>query len=313
MVQLNSSSMSDLHNCSINDFKKVVYPTIYLTVFILGVTGNSLSIYVFLQPYKKKTSVNVFMLNLAISDCLFVLTLPFRVHYYLYDSVWVFGDAGCRIMAYSLYVNMYCSIYFLTVLSIVRFVAIVHPFKHLKLTAIKYSRIICVVIWVFVLATASPLLAVGPSSNTTCLDLHPNSTDKMRGLNYFSLGLGFILPFCTIILCYVLVIKALLKTKLPQAKIRASHKKAMSTIIITLFMFLLCFLPYHILRTIYLEWGNGTKSNCSLHKGAVVTLGLAATNSCLDPVLYYFVGENFKERLRSICKKQGTQHQMDIP
>ncbi|CAM5073555.1 unnamed protein product [Natator depressus] len=300
------NNMSDSDNDTVDDFKYAVYPTIYLTVFALGAFGNGLSVYVFLKLYRKKISVNVFMLNLAISDLLFVWTLPFRATYYLMKSHWVFGDIFCRIVSFSLYVNMYCSIYFLTALSIVRFVAIVHPFKHLKLTAVKYPRIICAVIWGFVMTASSMLLFSGNTSKEyprRCLDLQRESIQKLLTMNYVVLVVGFILPFCTIICCYVLVIKALLKPRAPKSKIRASHKKAVSTTVITLFVFLLCFLPYHILRTVYLVRSDKENLSKLLTKGAVIVHCLAAVNSCLDPVLYYFAGENFKERLKSIYKR----------
>ncbi|TFK07582.1 Cysteinyl leukotriene receptor 2 [Platysternon megacephalum] len=305
----NYTNATNSVNCSVDDFKQAVYPTVYLTIFALGGFGNGLSIYVFMKLYRKNTSVNVFMLNLAISDFLFVWTLPFRATYYLRNSCWVFGDIFCRIVSFSLYVNMYCSIYFLTVLSIVRFVAIVHPFKHLKLTTLKYSRIICAVIWGFVMTVSSGLLSKGrtsPEYPDKCFNLQDESIQKLLVMNYIVLVVGFILPFCTIICCYVLVIKALLKPRVPKVKIRASHKKAVSTIVITLFMFLLCFLPYHVVRTLYLLERNKDimTNDCKLlAKGAVITHSLATMNSCLDPVLYYFAGENFKERLKSIYKR----------
>ncbi|CAM4368650.1 cysteinyl leukotriene receptor 2-like isoform X1 [Lepidochelys kempii] len=306
MRQIGSfNNMSDSDN-NTDNFKYAVYPTIYLTIFALGAFGNGLSVYVFLKLYRKKISVNVFMLNLAISDLLFVWTLPFRATYYLMNSVWVFGNIFCRIVSYSLYVNMYCSIYFLTALSIVRFVAIVHPFKHLKLTAVKYPKIICAVIWGFVMTASSVLLFSGNTSEKypeKCLDLQKESIQKVLTLNYVVLAVGFILPFCTIICCYLLVIKTLLKPRAPEAKIRASHKKAVSTTVITLFMFLLCFLPYHIIRTVYLVKSNNDNLSKLLTKGAVIAHCLAAVNSCLDPVLYYFAAENFKERLKSIYKR----------
>ncbi|XP_074838813.1 cysteinyl leukotriene receptor 2 [Carettochelys insculpta] len=302
----NDPNRSNSSNCTIDEFKKNVYPPIYFIVFALGILGNGLSIYVFLQPYKKKTSVNVFMLNLAISDFLFVWTLPFRAFYYLRDSHWIFGRVFCSIVSYTLYVNMYCSIYFLTALSIVRFVAIVHPFKHLKLTTIKYSRIACAVIWGFVIIACINLL-FPPDSSDKCLDLKTESLTNLIVMNYIILVVGFFLPFCTIIFCYVCVVKALVKPRIPKVKIRASHKKAVSTIVITLFMFLLCFLPYHVLRTVFLleRKKDSSHSPCNLwlDKGAVITLCLAAMNSCLDPVLYYFTGENFKERLKNVYIK----------
>ncbi|XP_019381132.1 PREDICTED: cysteinyl leukotriene receptor 2 [Gavialis gangeticus] len=294
-------------NCTTDKFKQVVYPIAYVTIFTFGVVGNGLSIYVFLQPCKRKSPGNIFMLNLAISDLMFVSTLPFRATYYLMKSDWIFRDTFCRIVSYILYVNMYCSIYFLTMLSVARFMVIVYPFKCFQVTSTKYARIICVVIWAFVMASSSQLLDTGitpTNSSTKCLDLQANNTDKIILLNYIVLGIGFSLPFCTIVVCYVFAIKALLKAKTTNARVRTCHKKARLTIILTLFIFFLCFLPYHILRTVHLaQMKNDTESKCILHKGVVITLCLAAMNSCLDPVLFYFVGENFKARLKNICKR----------
>ncbi|XP_075597960.1 cysteinyl leukotriene receptor 2 isoform X1 [Balearica regulorum gibbericeps] len=292
-------------NCTIDSFKQVIYPIMYLFIFFLGAVGNGLSIYVFFQPSQRKTSVNIYMQNLAVSDLMFVSTLPFRATYFLLGSRWIFGDVICRIMTYTLYVNMYCSIYFLTVLSVVRFLAIVYPFKHWKVTNMKYARIICAAIWVFVLGASSPLLCkeiAGYSSPAKCLDLHPSNTHRLLMLNSFVLIVGFILPFCTIIVCYIIAIKALLKSKTPQRKKAVCHKKALSTIIITLILFLLCFLPYHILRTLHLTRSNCSQANLPIHKALVITLCLAAMNSCLDPVLYYFAAENFKARIRSLYR-----------
>ncbi|NXC72532.1 CLTR2 protein, partial [Anhinga anhinga] len=296
------NNVTNSSNCTIDSFKQVIYPIMYLFIFFLGAVGNGLSIYVFFQPSQRKTSVNIYMQNLAVSDLMFVSTLPFRATYFLLGSRWIFGDIVCRIMTYTLYVNMYCSIYFLTMLSVVRFIAIVYPFKHCKITNMKYARITCAAIWVFVLAASSPLLSQGIAGYTIpakCLDLQPSSAHKLLLMNSFVVIVGFILPFCTIIVCYVFAIKALLKSRTPQRKKAVCHKKALSTIIITLILFLLCFLPYHILRTVHLIYSSCNQDNLSVHKALVVTLCLAAMNSCLDPVLYYFAAENFKARIRS--------------
>ncbi|XP_005038007.1 PREDICTED: cysteinyl leukotriene receptor 2-like, partial [Ficedula albicollis] len=217
-------------------------------------------------------------------------------------SRWIFGDILCRIMTYTLYMNMYCSIYFLTVLSVVRFVAIVHPFKREKVTNRKYARITCGAIWIFVLAAASPLLnkgVAGYSNPAKCLDLHPSSTHRVLMMNSFVLVVGFILPFCTIVFCYVFAIRALLKARAPQTKRAVCHRKALLTITISLILSLVCFLPYHILRTAHLM--HSSCSHANLHQALVVTLCLAAMNSCLDPFLYYFTAENFKAKIRSLC------------
>ncbi|NXO18623.1 CLTR2 protein, partial [Oriolus oriolus] len=298
-VALDGSFTNSSSNCTIDGFKQVIYPIVYLFIFFLGAVGNGLSIYVFFQT-SQRTSVNIYMQNLAISDLMFVSTLPFRATYFLLGSRWIFGDILCRIMTYTLYMNMYCSIYFLAVLSVVRFIAIVYPFKHGAVTNTKYARITCAAIWIFVLAAASPLFKKGIAgyrNPVKCLDLHPSITQSLLVMNSFVLVVGFILPFCTIVFCYVFAIRALLKSRAPQSKRAICHKKALLTIVITLILSLTCFLPYHVLRTVHLMYSSCSQP--SLHKALVVTLCLAAMNSCLDPILYYFAAENFKAKIRS--------------
>ncbi|NWU09551.1 CLTR2 protein, partial [Cephalopterus ornatus] len=300
-MALDDNFTNSSFDCSIDGFKQVIYPITYLFIFFPGAVGNGLSIYVFFEP-SQRISVNIYMQNLAISDLMFVSTLPFRATYFLLGSQWIFGDILCRIMTYTLYVNMYCSIYFLTVLSVVRFIAIVYLFKHGKVTNTKYATIACTAIWIFVLAASSPLLSEGVSGYSTpgkCLDLHPSNTHRLFMTNSFVLIVGFILPFSTIVVCYVFTVRALLKSRTLQSKRVACHKKPLLAIIITLILFLLCFLPYHILRTVHLTCSICSQVSLPMHKALVVTLCLAAMNSCFDPIPYYFSAENFKAKIRS--------------
>nr|XP_004665913.1 cysteinyl leukotriene receptor 2 [Jaculus jaculus] len=294
-------------NCTIENFKREFYPITYLIIFVWGALGNGFSIYVFLQSYKKSTSVNVFMLNLAISDFLFTSTLPFRADYYFRGSNWIFGDLACRIMSYSLYVNMYTSIYFLTVLSVVRFLATVHPLQLLHVTSIRSAWVICGIIWIFIMASSAMLLKSGHEKKNniiSCLELNPHKLNKLLIMNHIALVVGFLLPFLILNICYLLIIRALLKAEIPESGLRASHRKALTTIIITLIIFLLCFLPYHTLRTLHLVTWSTTSCGDELHKAMVITLALAAANSCFNPFLYYFAGENFKDKLRGVFRKE---------
>ncbi|KAM6180402.1 cysteinyl leukotriene receptor 2 [Erethizon dorsatum] len=306
MEQNNSSS----RNCMIENFKKEFYPIPYLIIFVWGALGNGLSIYVFLQTYKKSTSANVFMLNLAISDLLFISTLPFRAHYYLNSSNWIFGDLACRIMSYSLYVNMYTSIYFLMVLSVVRFLATVHPFRLLHITSFRSAWMLCGIIWIFIMASSAVLLKSGTELKNnimTCLELDSQKFGKLLIMNNIALVVGFLLPFFILSICYLLVIRVLLKVEIPESSLRASHRKALTTIIIALTIFLVCFLPYHTLRTLHLSTWNKDSCGNGLHKAVVITLALAAANSCFNPFLYYFAGENFKDKLRAVFIKEHPQ------
>ncbi|XP_043556331.1 cysteinyl leukotriene receptor 1-like isoform X1 [Chiloscyllium plagiosum] len=305
---MNNTSTQRNSSCENDDiFKTDIYLPTYTIVFIFGFIENVFCLYIFLKLYKRKTAISIVTVNLAISDLLFVCTLPWRVHYYLNGSKWNLSDFLCAFMSYALYLNMYCSIYFLTLMSILRYFAIVHPLKALMFRSVKSVQIICVTIWVFVSITASPFLVrgsyVNENNETKCFYLKDGVDCIVFTMNLLALVVGCIIPFFIIIICYTLVVKALLVSKSKHHKKMSSLRKAIAMIIIVIVIFLTSFLPYHILRTahiaISLNMGHTSQASCFVQKCVVVTLCGAAINSCLDPLLYYFAAETFRDKIRT--------------
>uniref|UniRef100_A0A663E986 Somatostatin receptor 4 n=1 Tax=Aquila chrysaetos chrysaetos TaxID=223781 RepID=A0A663E986_AQUCH len=106
----------------------VVIQCIYALVCLLGLLGNSLVIFVILRYAKMKTATNIYLLNLAIADELFMLSIPFvatsaALHH------WPFGRALCRTVLGVDGLNMFTSVFCLTVLSLDRYIAVVHPLR----------------------------------------------------------------------------------------------------------------------------------------------------------------------------------------
>ncbi|XP_072440441.1 cysteinyl leukotriene receptor 2-like [Chiloscyllium punctatum] len=307
---MNNASNLEEDSCSyISNFKAGIFVPTYITIFIFGFIQNVFCLYVFLKLYKRKTAFSVVMVNLAISDLLFVCTLPWRVHYYWNDRKWELSNAFCVLLTYALYLNMYCSIYFLTLMSVLRYLAVVHPIKGLKYRNVGTVRIVCVAVWVFVGAVSSPLqISRYNMTNETreqCFEFS-NATTQIYPMNLFSLIVGCIIPFFIIIVCYISVVKSLLTSKITHQQQFSSRKKAVVVIIIIIFIFLINFLPYHILRTVYVSLKtsneNTHRTPCVVDIGSVVTLCIAAINPCLDPFLYYFAAENFRDKLTSIVR-----------
>ncbi|XP_078416623.1 cysteinyl leukotriene receptor 1-like isoform X2 [Cetorhinus maximus] len=304
----NTSNVENNSSCeNIDNFKASIYVPTYIIVFIFGFIENLFCLYVLLKLYKEKTAFSIVMVNLAISDLLFVCTLPWRVHYYS-KRIWNLPSPLCIFLTYALYLNMYCSIYFLTLMSILRYFAMVHPIKCLKYISVKNVQIICFAIWVFVGIAAIPFLAL-ENKETRCFEFNDDS--KHAGtiiftMNLFSLVLGFIIPFFIFNACYILVIKTLLTSEANHHKQNSSRRKAIVRVIVVMVIFITGFLVYHVPRTVYLaEIQNKEKLlqvSCFVQKSAVVTLCHAAVNPCLDPVFYYFAAESFRDKLRSTVK-----------
>eukprot|EP00062_Callorhinchus_milii_P018639 gi/632972332/ref/XP_007902605.1/ PREDICTED: uracil nucleotide/cysteinyl leukotriene receptor-like [Callorhinchus milii] len=290
-------------NLTTTSVERLVYIVIYSTVFVVGLIENSISLWVFCSRMKTKTISSIYMLNLAVADVGLILTLPLRITYHILQSHWPFGEIACRITGFLFHLDLYSSVYFLTCISIDRYLAIVHPVRSLNFRKVRYARIISATVWVtailgtFQLAvTAQTLKAT--ENTTVCLQLY---REKPSLYASGALIIGFLFPFLVIICCYIRIIRHL------QSYRRLDYKHKASRMIFTvLTVFLVCFLPYHITRLLYVIVANQQlKSTSTMEVLAILNRAffcLASINCCLDPVVYFFVGENFKE---SLCKKNA--------
>lgn len=97
----------------------VAIQCIYALVCLMGLVGNALVIFVTLRSAKMRTAANIYLLNLAVADELFKLSLPFVA-----SSVALrhgpFRAVLCRTMLSMDGLNMFTSVFCLTVLSVDR-------------------------------------------------------------------------------------------------------------------------------------------------------------------------------------------------
>ncbi|XP_071397412.1 cysteinyl leukotriene receptor 1 [Centroberyx affinis] len=307
---------------SIDDFRNQVYSTVYSIITVFGLVGNGFALVVLIRTYRQSSPFHVYMLNLAVSDLLCVSTLPLRVLYYVNRGRWDLGDFLCRISSYALYVNLYCSIYFMAAMSVTRFLAIVFPVQNLRLVTEGRARLVCACVWVFICVSSSPFLMSGQfidhkTNKTKCYEppqVGSGNLKKLVMLNYLSLVVGFALPFLIILLCYAGIIRTLLSRNQTARRQRGTGNKAIRMIVIVMLAFLISFMPYHVQRSIHLNFLSRSDTSCAeriaMQKSVVVTLCLAAANSCFDPLLYFFSGEGFRSRLSTLrpSTRGSTQH-----
>ncbi|KAJ8338341.1 hypothetical protein SKAU_G00373070 [Synaphobranchus kaupii] len=324
-----NSSVNDTIPCpteSIDQFRNQVYSTVYSIITVFGLVGNGFALLVLIRTFRHRLPFHIYMLNLAVADVLCVSTLPLRVFYYINKGHWTLGDFLCRVSSYALYVNLYCSVFFLTAMSCTRFIAIVFPVQNLRLVNERKARIVCICIWVFICSASSPFLMTGQyvdkeTNKTKCFEPPKRiaGLSKLKVLNYFSLVVGFIVPFLIILVCYAGIIRTLLTSSYSIKRQKTNHAKAIRMIVIVMLVFLVSFMPYHIQRTMHLHLLSRGDVSCEdqayMQKSVVITLCLAAANSCFDPLLYFFSGENFRNRMSTLRKgsvtskirqKQGT-------
>ncbi|XP_036381573.1 cysteinyl leukotriene receptor 1-like [Megalops cyprinoides] len=322
-------ALDNVTDCpSIDEFRNQVYSTVYSIVTVFGLVGNGFALCVLIRTARQRSSFHIYMLNLAVSDLLCVSTLPLRVIYYVKKGQWDYGDFLCRITSYALYVNLYCSIFFMMAMSLSRFLAIVFPVQNLKLLSERKACAACICIWVFICSTSSPFLMTGayvdPLTNKTKCFEPPERKGilrKLMTLNYFSLVVGFIIPFLVILVCYAGIIHTLLMGSSAMRKQKGTRTKAIRMIAVVMIAFLVSFMPYHIQRSVHLHFMSRQDVSCDdviyMQKSVVITLCLAASNSCFDPMLYFFSGENFRRSISSFSRNsinhRATLRNLQVP
>ncbi|XP_038673402.1 cysteinyl leukotriene receptor 1-like [Scyliorhinus canicula] len=304
-----SGNESNGHCPDESQYKYLVYSTVYSIVFVVGFISNTLALFVFHRIAKSRNASTVYLMNLAVADLLFVFSLPLRVVYYARKGDWPFRDFLCRISTYTFYVSMYCSILFLTCLSISRYLSMAHYTRHQRVFTFKRCIIVCIVIWLFVSVSTAPFLLAGSQTfegKVKCFDpVHAASWNRIAKMNYFALTVGFLVPFAIILVCYSLMIKHLMRISWQSRQV----KRDLAMIVLVLGVFFLCFLPYHIQRTVHLHFlvlhpPIDCKLEHILRKSVVATLCLAVANSCFDPLLYIFVGQGFRTFVKVWLKRK---------
>ncbi|XP_007534769.1 uracil nucleotide/cysteinyl leukotriene receptor [Erinaceus europaeus] len=295
-----NSSLASAEQCGQETpLENVLFASFYLVDFILAFVGNALALWLFIRDHKSSTPANVFLMHLAVADLSCVLVLPMRLVYHFSGNHWPFGEIPCRLTGFLFYLNMYASIYFLTCISADRFLAIVHPVKSLKLRRPLYAHLACAFLWVVVAVAMAPLLVspqtVQNNHTVVCLQLYREKASRHA---LVSLAIAFTFPFVTTVTCYLLIIRALRQGPRMEKRLK---NKAVRMIALVLGIFLVCFVPYHVHRSVYVLHYHSGGTSCSaqhlLALGNRITACLTSLNGALDPIMYFFVAEKFRDAL----------------
>lgn len=295
----------------------VFFPIVYIAVFVVGLPANALAIWVFLFRTKKKHPSSIFMANLALADLLFVIWVPLKIAYHLNGNDWIYGESLCRVLVAFFYGNMYCSIAFIACISVQRCRAVLYPLD--KSGGNRAAVVVSVAIWLVVWLITIPLYLYDQQVRVINLEIHSchdvtRPSQKKTAAGYFlTMGtLGFIVPAFVCIVSYALMLKAL-RNSMTDPTITRMRRKAVALIVIVLVMFLVCFTPSNIMLLVHYALLLRGSPN-TLYGSYITTLCLASLNSCLDPFLYYFISEDFREHVKNtvLCRSQRTVERMRV-
>ncbi|XP_048656073.1 proteinase-activated receptor 2 isoform X2 [Marmota marmota marmota] len=297
----------------------VFLPIVFTTVFVVGLPSNGIALWVFLFRTKKKHPAVIYMANLAVADLLSVIWFPLKIAYHIHGNNWIYGESLCKVLIGFFYGNMYCSILFMTCLSVQRYWVIVNPMVHTRKSA-NIAIGVSLGIWLLILLVTIPLYVMKqtiyiPALNiTTCHDVLPEEVLVGDMFNYFlSLAIGvFMFPAFLTASAYVLMIRTLQSSAMDEHS-EKKRKRAIKLIVTVLAMYLICFTPSNLLLVVhyFLIKSQGQSHVYALY---IVALCLSTLNSCIDPFVYYFVSQDFRDHVKNalLCRSVRTVKRMQV-
>uniref|UniRef100_A0A4X1VXE8 C-C motif chemokine receptor 6 n=2 Tax=Sus scrofa TaxID=9823 RepID=A0A4X1VXE8_PIG len=262
-----------------------------------------------LRFYKKaKSMTDVYLLNMAVADILFVLTLPFwAVHHA--TGEWIFSNAMCKLARGIYAVNFNCGMLLLTCISLDRYIAIVQATKSFRLRSrtLAHHKAICLAVWTMSILISSSTFTFNQKyklqGSDVCEPRYHSVAEPLRW-KLLVLGLqllfGFFIPLVFMIFCYMFIVKTLVQAQ------NSKRHKAIRVILAVVLVFLACQIPHNMVLLVTAVNLGRTDRSCgserALGYARNITEVLAFLHCCLNPVLYAFIGQKFRSYFLKIMK-----------
>lgn len=275
---------------------------LYCILFCLSLLGNTTVIWVLLRYIKVKTMTDVCLLNLALSDLIVAVTLPLWA--YKYPNL-----ASCKVMTGVYQLGFYSGTLFVTLMSVDRYLAIVHAVAAMRARTLCYGITASITIWIVSIVMALPgvifaSLEIEDFDSMQCQPIYPDDTERiwkmLRNFSENTVGLFLCLPI--IIFCYVKILVVLAKSR------NAKKNRAVKLIFTIVCVFVVCWVPYNV--TVFLQTLQlfpGILDTCEASKTINSAMSFAEIfalfHCCLNPVIYAFVGEKFRKSMRKMLTR----------
>ncbi|XP_007946802.1 relaxin-3 receptor 2 [Orycteropus afer afer] len=275
---------------------RVVVALAYGLVGAIGLLGNLAVLWVLGDCARQapRPPSDTFIFNLALADLGLALTLPFWAAESALDFHWPFGGALCKVVLTATVLNVYASIFLITVLSVARYWVVAMatgPGTHLSLFCVRTATL---AVWVVAALATVPTAVFGAEGEVWGVRLCLLRFPSRYWLGIYHLQrvvLAFVVPLGIITTRYLLLLAFLRQQQQRRQRPWRDSGVVARSVHILVATFFLCWFPNHVVTL----WGvlvkfdlvPGDSTFYTLHTYVFpVTTCLAHSNSCLNPVLY---------------------------
>ncbi|XP_067596112.1 G-protein coupled receptor 35 [Pseudorca crassidens] len=275
-------------------------------LLVLGLLLNSLALWVLCCRLLRWTETRVYMANLAVADLCLLCALPFFLHF-LKSST---DSPLCQLSQGIYLANRYMSISLVMAIAVDRYVAVRHPLRARRLRSPRQAVAVCAVLWVLVLGSLVLRWFLDVQDGSFCF----SSRSRQKSYTVVFSLLGFCLPLAVLVFCSLQVVTALAQRPAADAVQAEATRKASRMVLANLAVFVVCFLPFHVVLTLRAAMGLRT---CAIGLALQITSRLSDANCCLDAICYYFMAKEFQEAsaltaLRTRAKAHKSQDSLCV-
>lgn len=306
-----TSSESAETKASFHQQARVVVELIFCAVIIFtSLTGNALVVFVACKDSRLKTTTNIFIQNLALTDIsMAMFNMPFWMTSIYHDN-WIFSQLVCEYQAVTLFTFGSASILTMALISINRYFKIVHPQKYHNYFGSKVIvRIYCLLSWVVgVLFATPPIYGWGNYQYhrkfTTCSVLW-----DLKHISFVVIFLGGFVNAVTITIfvCYYKIYK---EVKQSSRNVAAYTNSVTSVIDIKILKstfavvcgYVICWMP--VTLVCLTETLGGVPPQAFYG----IAVFLMYSSCCINPIIYGILNPQFRRAFLNVFKCRGFCH-----
>uniref|UniRef100_A0A3Q1EPV9 G-protein coupled receptors family 1 profile domain-containing protein n=1 Tax=Acanthochromis polyacanthus TaxID=80966 RepID=A0A3Q1EPV9_9TELE len=300
------------------DWTFTLLPLYLLIISVLGIILNVFVLMVFWLHKMACNMVEIYLCNLAAADLILMLSLPFWAVNVLTRFDWNSSETMCKLVPFSISMNGYqqfCPrVYIVVLVSIDRYLALVHPLTYRRKRSPFYSKLACAVVWGVCFLLNVPIIIYRevkhyPEMNVSiCILSHSNQTDKV--VRIVSIILKFVIPIFVMSFCTLKIIQALRnRLRWFRGSFSIPGKKVRGTAVEFFLAFLICWVPFHVFKILDLLSRYNIVGRCEAHLSLFqqISIFLAFFSSVLSPILYVYVGKNYNQRVKEIFSQMSNK------
>ncbi|XP_070539545.1 neuropeptide FF receptor 2-like [Ptychodera flava] len=288
---------------------KISLICMYALVIFFSLVGNGLVCYIVVRRKHMRTVTNFFLASQSFSDI--ILTI-FNAPFLLVRNItrgWLFGDVMCHTVDYSMNVSIYVSTLTLTAIAIDRHQVLLHPLR----PRITMSTAVCALlsIWIGAILLPMPMAIFRSLEFFASLGVYacipsPPSWDFARNFQFTTIIFQYLLPMVVITTAYIRIARRLWSRTAVSDFVTAEQqnmqdrtkRRMIKMLVVVVVIFAICWLPINVYLLMY--WYHPAFQHDSLVY--IICHWVAMTSVCLNPVVYCWMNEKFRNEFKAILK-----------